>query len=232
MTADFLVYATLLLVAAIVAVRMVQDCHLRRKLGPYAELMSPECQVWLDALTRSVETDRVILEGCTREAFDLWGTDLEAARKRLALACEYVERLAVPDMIETVQVLRRLARTVAVLPPPRPLAAAAARLWHTRGLAAVATLLYWLGVTGKDRVRVRLWFVKRAFLAAARVFTRTAAVAERAGLGLELYTTLDEALDDMKLLRHDTVVTAELVLTAFSRWQAAHALPGEALPGA
>lgn len=226
MTADVLVRVALLLVALVIALRFAHERWLRHKLGPYADLMSAECQVWLDALARSVDNGHVVLEGCAREAFELWGADLTAARARLDLACEYVERVAVPDFVETLQVLRRLARTVAVLPPPAPLATAVLRLWRTRGLAAVAGFLHWLGITGKDRVRVRLWFLKRAFLAAARVFTGTAVLAGRHGFGALWYSTLSEALSDMKLLQNDTVVTAEVILKAFSRWQAAHLTPG------
>jgi hypothetical protein len=216
--------------AVVLILRLAHDRWQRHKLGPFAELMSPECQVWLDALARSVENEQVVVEGSVREAYDLWGTDLEAARARLALACDYVERVAVPDFTETIQVLRRLSRTVSALPPPAPLAQAAFRLLRTRGLAAFAGFVHFLGVTGKDRVRVRLWFLKRAFVTAARVFTGTAVLADRHGWAEDWYATLDDALGDMRTLQADSVVSAKLILTAFSRWQVAHLQPQPQAP--
>ena len=225
-----LAFAAPVILGAVFVGRWAYDRWQRHKLGPFAELLSPECQVWLDALARSIDNEQVVVEDSVREAWELSGTDLEAARARLALACDYVERVAVPDFTETIQILRRLARTVSALPPPAPLARAALRLWRTRGLGAVAAFLHWLGVTGKDRVRVRLWFLKRAFVTAARIFSGTAALAQRQGLAEDSYATLDDALADMRLLQTDSVVTAELILTAFSRWQVARLEPQPQAP--
>lgn len=225
-----LAFVAPILAAVVVVLRWAHDRWQRHKLGPYAELMSPESQLWLDELARSIENEQVVVEGSVREAYDLWGTDLAAARTRLALACEYVERVAVPDFSETIQILRRLSRTVSALPPPAPLVQAAFRLLRTRGLAAFAGFLHFLGVTGKDRVRVRLWFLKRAFVTAARVFTGTALLADRHGWAEDWYATLDDALGDMHMLQADSVATAELILTAFSRWQVARLHPRPQAP--
>lgn len=204
---------------AVGIVYTVRDVRRRHTLGRFAALLDPENRAWLDRLALSAETYHAVVRGCTDDARGLWEEDPEAARLRLRLACEQIERVTLPRFLETLSVLRRLARTVKVFPPPRPLAVAAYQLARTRGLAALASLLHWLGLTGRDRVRVRLWFVKRAFVTAARIFTGTAVLAVDQGFGKRWYPTLDAAVTDMKLAQDETVVTAEHILAAFARWK-------------
>jgi hypothetical protein len=110
---------------------------------------------------------------------------------------------------------------VKVFPPPRPLALALAafQLLRTRGWAALASLLHWLGLTGRSRIRVRLWFLKRALISAARVFTGTATLAIEEDFRPPRSATLSAAAADMKLAQDETVVTAQRILDAFARWQ-------------
>lgn len=202
-------------------VRVMHDTWLRAKLGPFASALSPQNKIWLEDLARSLGDDNVIVAGHTAAAIRLWSESPDAARQRLRLACEHVENVATPEILRSVRILAGLVRTVRIVPPPRPLATAAYQLAHTRGWAALARLAHWLGTTGADRVRVRLWFARRAFLTAARVFTRAA---RQALLGKHptreaRLTMICVATHDMKLAQDETVATAQHILIAFTAWQ-------------
>src|SRR5262249_19849776 len=151
-----------------------RDLRRRQALGRFSDILDPDNRVWLERLALSAATHHSIVRGSTDDALALWTENPDEARRRLRLACEQIERVSLPHLLDTLAVLRQLARTVRVFPPPQPLAVAACRLVRTRGWAALALLLHWLGLTGRDRVRVRLWFLQRAFVTAARTFTGTA----------------------------------------------------------
>lgn len=212
----------LLFVAILMTIcsQIYRDLRRRHMLGRFAGVLDPENRRWLERLALSATTSQAVVNDATQEAHALWAEDPQAARDRLRLACEHVERVTTPRFFETVAFLRRMARSVKVFPPPRPLAVAAYQLLRTRGWAVVAALLHWLATTGRARVRVRVWFLKRGFVVAARTFTGTAVLAIEQGFGRPWYPTLAAAAHDLKLMEDETVVTAEHVLTAFARWQA------------
>lgn len=213
-------YLVFVAVLVTICAQIYRDLTRRRTLGRFAGILDPENRRWLERLALSAVTSQAIVSDATLEAHLLWAEDPQAARDRLRLACEQVERVSTPRFFETLGFLRRMARSVKVFPPPRPLAVAAYQLLRTRGWAVLATLLHWLGTTGRARVRVRLWFLKRGFVTAARTFTGTAVLAIEQGFGRPWYPTLAAAAADLKLAEDETVVTAEHVLTAFARWQA------------
>lgn len=209
----------LLLVLVTVAVRVERDLRRRRTLGRFAAILDPQHRQLLEQLALHVAVHHEIVRKSTDEAWRLWREDAQAARVRLGLACDQIERVALPDLLDVLRVLRSLARSVQVLPPPRPLAVAAWCLLRTRGLAALVALLHWIGLTGRERVGVRLWFVKCAFVTAARVYRGTAARAVEQGFERPWYPTLDAAVSDMQNAHDETRHTAEQILDAFARWR-------------
>jgi hypothetical protein len=202
-----------------VVARYARDLRRRRTLGRFASVLDPENRLWLERLALNAAAHHEVVRGSTDEAHKLWPEDAQAARARLRLACDQIERVSLPTLHETLRVLRELARTVKVFPPPRPLAVAAYEILRTRGWAALLALVQWLGLTGQERVRVRLWFVRRAFATAARVYLGTAVLVVEHGFGRPWYPTLDAAVSDMKTAHDETLVTARHVLDAVARWR-------------
>lgn len=217
-------YVAVVLLLATLAARVIYDLWQHRRIAPALQALSPQNKVWLEDLARGVGDDHVIISGHATVALRLWQEDTAQARQRLRLGCEHIERAALPEMLRAVAILRGMARSVRILPPPRPLAVAAWRLTCTRGTAALTELLRWLGTTGRERVELRLWFVKRAFVAGARVFLRAAG---RAANDTHVdaptwHPPVVVAVADMKLAQDETVATAEHILRAFTHWQQQH----------
>lgn len=213
-----LVHAALALIAFAVAVRLAYAEWQRHKLGPYEELLSPQAQLWIEGLTVLVSAHTAAADERVRHAFDLWGDDLAVARRRLDDACDRLERVAVPELQPMLATLRRLLATVEVLPPPRPTAAAACQLLHARGPLSLVRFATWLVVTGRKRLGVRLWFVRRALAVAAHACAGTALLVPRHGFGQDWYESPQAACH--LLGRPTGAVTAADVLAAFARWQA------------
>lgn len=211
--------ALFVVVSAFVVARYARDLRRRHTLGRFASVLDPENRLWLERLALSAAAHDEVVRGSTDEACRLWPEDAEAARQRLRLACDQIERVSLPRLHETLRVLGELARTVKIFPPPRPLAVAAYEILRTRGWAALVALVQWLGLTGQECVRLRLWFVKRAFVTAARVYLGTAVLAVEHGFGRPWYPTLDAAVNDMKTAHDETIVTAGHIHDAVARWR-------------
>jgi hypothetical protein len=97
---------------------------------------------------------------------------------------------------------------------------AAYRLWRVRGLAGVNELLHWVLLTGRDRARVRLWFLRRALVVIVRTVLGTAVLAGRHG---RWYATVDDAVADLGTSQDDLLATAETIIDALESWRARRA---------
>jgi hypothetical protein len=217
MSPNLLVYGLAVLgIAAHLAIRRAIKHWERGRLGQFASMLDPRERHWLDALRRDVETHGLLVERHVESARNAWAEEPERALHRLRLACEALEQVVQPSLARTIAELRSVARTVAVLAPPRPLAVAAYKLWQVRGLHGVISLAHWVLVTGRERARLRVWFFGRALVSIVKAFT--GAVVLQAHRERWYMTTVDAAAD-LRTMQADLVTTAESILDALAAWR-------------
>ncbi len=207
----------LLLVAVALILWIGADYRRHHQLGDFARILSRENQARLDALVLAVETDRQVVGGYVRGAKEHWPVSREEAIRRLDLACAHLEEFG-PDFKNALKAMRNMARSVTIVAPPSALRVAAFKLWQTRGLAGVASLLHWVVVTGREQVLVRLWFLRRAFGVAVRVLGCQVWLARGA---TEWDATIEDAVGDLVTVEQGAVTTYEVILAALDQWEAA-----------
>jgi hypothetical protein len=205
--------AVLLLVAA----GRVHELWTRARLGRYAVLLEPQAREWLAELRREVEEDRTVAEVHAELAREQWQMSRDEAVSNLEALAQHFERTVQPNLGALIHELRVAARTVKVVAPPRPLGAAAYRLWRLRGWSGLGLLAHWLLVTGWQRVRVRVWFLARGLKVVVRAVTGASLLAVRRG---RWSPTIDAAVADFNTWGGEVVTTAESILEAVARWRA------------
>ncbi len=221
----FVFYAVLLSLVLTIVLRWILDLWREHNAGEFRRIYSRENKARLEALVLAVDVDTTIVGGYVRGARERWQESREEAIRRLDLACAHIEEAA-PYFLKTLRAMRNMARTVAIVAPPKPLSLAAYKLWQTRGLAGLTSLLHWIAVTGRDRIRVRVWFLGRAFRAVVRILT--GAISRSRLLGL-WDKAIDDAVDDMASVQTDAVTTYELILAALDHWEADRRTHAEAV---
>jgi hypothetical protein len=209
--------ALCIVVAVAILFRIGAGYWRHHQLGDFARIRSRENQARLDALVVAVETDRQVVGGYIRGAKEHWQVSRVEAVRRLDLACAHLEEFG-PDFRKALKVMRNMARSVSITASPRALRVAAYKLWQTRGLAGVASLLHWVVVTGRERVLVRVWFLRRAFGVVARVLVRRAWLARST---VEWDGTIEDAVGDLMTVEQGAVQTYEVILAALDQWEAA-----------
>jgi hypothetical protein len=100
-------YALLVASTIVICWQIYRDIHRHRTLGRFSALLDSDNRRLLERLAVSAATAHAIVHDATEEARVLWPEEPQVARERLRLACEHVERVAVPRFLETLTYLRR-----------------------------------------------------------------------------------------------------------------------------
>lgn len=219
MSPSVLFYTAIAVAVSVGALRLLLDVLRRRRLESATAPLHVDDEAWLDAFARGIGNDHEILQGYLRKILDLLHRDRAEAQRRLDFAQEQTERGALPDALDTLEILRRLLPSVPAVPHLSPWPRAPLRRPSARLLVALASVGRALALTGQGRASVRLWLIERVVRRSVRAFSEAASAPLDDGFERVRLGRLQAAAGDLESAQVALVTLAQELLQARATWE-------------